>query len=83
MYVTGILCKLIINFGIHVGLGCLWSSILFDKGYYYFFIKSLIKNAIMLPIEVVMLVVLLQIFLPVLAHQGIIPKQKNKYIPLI
>ena len=77
------LCKFIIDFGIHVGLGCLWSSMLFGKGYYYFFIKSLIKNAIMLPIEVVMLVVLLQIFLPVLAHQGIIPKQKSKYIPLI
>lgn len=77
------LCKLIIDFGVHVGLGCLWSSMLYGKGYYYFFIKSLIKNAVMFPIEVVMLVALLQIFLPVLAHQGIIPKQRNKYIPLI
>jgi ECF transporter S component (folate family) len=77
------LCILIIDFGIHVGLGCLWSSMLFGKGYYYFFIKSLIKNAIMLPIEVVMLVVLLQIFLPIFAYQGIILKQKSKYIPLI
>lgn len=77
------LCKFIIDFGIHVGLGCLWSSMLFGKGYYYFFIKSFIKNTIMLPIEVIMLIVLLQIFLPVLARQGIIPKQKSKYIPLI
>lgn len=77
------LCKFIIDFGIHVGLGCIWSSMLFGKGYYYFFIKSLIKNTIMLPIEVIMLIVLLQIFLPVLAHQGIIPEQKNKYIPLV
>lgn len=60
-------CKFVIDFGIHVGLGCLWSSMLYGKGYYYFFMKSLIKNAIMFPIEVFMLVTLLQIFLPVLA----------------
>ena len=77
------LSKFIIDFGIHVGLGSLWSKILFDKGYYYFFIKSLVKNAVMLPIEVFMLVVLLQIFIPILAHEGIVPKQKSKYIPLI
>lgn len=77
------LSKFIIDFGIHVGLGSLWSKILFDKGYYYFFIKSLIKNTIMLPIEVFILVVLLQIFIPILAHEGIVPKQKSKYIPLI
>lgn len=76
-------CKFIINFGVHVGLGSLWSAILYDKGYYYFFVKSLIKNAIMLPIEVVILVILLQIFLPVLVGQGIVPKQKSKRIPLI
>lgn len=77
------LCKLIVDFGIHVGLGCLWSSMLFGKGYSYFFMISLVKNAVMLPIEVVVLVVLLQIFLPVLAHQGIIPRQTKKYIPLV
>ncbi len=56
---------------------------LFGKGYSYFFMISLVKNAVMLPIEVVVLVVLLQIFLPVLAHQGIIPRQTKKYIPLV
>lgn len=77
------LCKFIVNFGIHVGLGCLWSSMLYGKGYYYFFAKSLIKNTILLPIEIVMLVALLQIFLPILVNQGVIPKPKSKYIPLI
>ena len=76
-------CKFIVDFGIHVGLGCLWSSMLYGKGYYYFFVKSLIKNTILLPIEIVMLVGLLQIFLPILVNQGIIPKPKSKYIPLI
>lgn len=56
---------------------------LFGKGYYYFFIKSLIKNSIMLPIEVVTLVALLQMLLPVLTRQGVIPEQNRKLIPLI
>jgi uncharacterized membrane protein len=66
-----------------VGLGSLWSQILFDKGYYYFFIKSLVKNAVMLPIEVLMLLVLLRIFLPVLEHGDIVPKQKSRRIPFL
>lgn len=77
------LSKFIIDFGIHVGLGSLWSKILFNKGYYYFFIKSIVKNAIMLPIEVFMLIALLQIFIPILAHEGIVPNQRSKYLPLI
>ena len=77
------LCKFIVDFGIHVGLGCLWSSMLYGKGYYYFFIKSLVKNTVLFPIEVVILVALLQVFLPVLVNQGVIPKPKSKYIPLI
>ena len=77
------LCKFIVDFGIHVGLGCLWSSMLYGKGYYYFFIKSLVKNTVLFPVEVVILVALLQVFLPVLVNQGVIPKPKSKYIPLI
>jgi ECF transporter S component (folate family) len=77
------LCKFIINFGIHVGLGCLWSEILFGKGYFYFFVKSIIKNIIMLPIEVILLIALLRLFLPVLCHYGIVPKQRGKCIPLV
>jgi Protein of unknown function (DUF1393). len=77
------LMKLIVDFAIHVGLGSLWSKILFGKGYYYYFAKSIIKNTIMLPIEVIMIVILLQIFLPVLVRESLIPKQKGKYIPFI
>lgn len=77
------LAKLIVNYGIHVGLGALWSKILFNKGYLYFFANSIIKNTIMLPIEVVMLVLLLQLLLPALTHLGITQKQDCKHIPLI
>ncbi|CAB1254676.1 Folate family ECF transporter S component [Ruminococcaceae bacterium BL-6] len=77
------LCKLMVDFGIHVGFGSLWSQILFGKGYYYFFIKSLVKNAVMLPVEVLMLLVLLRIFLPVLEHGDIVPKRKSRHIPFL
>lgn len=75
--------KFIVDFAIHVGLGSLWSEMLFGKGYYYFFVKSLVKNTIMLPIEVVMIVVLLRIFLPVLVRRGLMPEQKKKGISLV
>lgn len=77
------LMKLIVDFAIHVGFGSLWSKILFGRGYYYYFAKSIIKNAIMLPIEVIMIVVMLQIFLPVLVRENLVPKQKKMYIPFI
>lgn len=75
--------KLIVNFGIHTILGSLWSKILFNKGYYYFFTKSIIKNTLVLPVEVIMIVILMQIFLPFLVRDGLMPKQKGKRIPLI
>lgn len=77
------LAKFIVNYGIHVGLGCLWSKILFNKGYLYFFSTSIIKNTIMLPIETIMLVLFLQLLLPALTRIGIIPKQQYKHIPFI
>ena len=75
--------KAIVDYGIHVGLYSLWSVILFGKGYYYFFAKSIIKNTIMLPVEVIMLVALLRLFLPFLIREGLIPAQKEKRIPFI
>ena len=72
-----LLCKAIVNYCIHVGLGCLWSSMLFGKGYYYFFIKSLVKNSILLPVEVTLLFTLLKLFRSILEKQGVLPKLKN------
>lgn len=77
------LMKVVVDLAIHVGLGSLWSEILYGKGYYYFFARSIIKNIIMLPIEVIMIVALLQTFLPILVREGFVPKQKGKYIAFI
>lgn len=75
--------KFLVDFFIHVLLGSLWSKILFGKAYYYFFINSIVKNSIMLPIEVIAFTMLLQIFLNPLMREGLITKQKGKYIPFI
>lgn len=73
-----ILVKLIINYGINVGLGCLWSAMLFGKAYSFFFIASLLKNTLMLPIEVAILYVTLQVLLPILAGAHLLPGSKSQ-----
>lgn len=76
-------CKFLVDFGIHVGLGALWSHMLYEKGYLYFLTKSLVKNAVMLPVEVLLLAAVFQVFLPVLVRGDIIPKPKSRFLPLI
>ncbi len=70
------LARFTVNYGVHVLLGCVWSSIMFGKGYIYYFVKSLVKNTLMLPLEVIMLITIVQIILPVLIRAGIVPRQK-------
>lgn len=77
------LCKLCINLFINVGLGSLWSAILYGKGYYYYMAKSIIKNTLLLPLEVLMLILFMQIMLPVMGKHGLIPQLSQKRIPLI
>lgn len=75
------LCKTVINFGLNVALGSVWSSILFGKGYLYFLVKSLIKNALLLPLEVIVLVLFFQLMLPVAGQSLSLPAQRTKHIP--
>lgn len=77
------LAKFLVNFVVNVGLGCLWSSILIGKGYLFFLANSLIKNTLMLPIEVFLLYAVLQILLPVLIRIGAVTEQHSNHIPII
>lgn len=74
--------KFLVNFGVHVGLGALWSSMLYGKGYYYFFARSLLKNALLLPVEVAALAAVFRAFLPLLVREGFLPAQGGKKLPL-
>ena len=71
------LARLCVNLFINVGLGCLWSSMMMGKGYLYYAATSIVKNAIMLPIETVILFLLLRTLLPVLNQLKLIPPQKT------
>lgn len=68
------LAKLLTNLQ-NVFLGALWSSILYGKGYLYYFGKSALKNAVSLPVFTLMLVVVFQALLPIMHKMGIIPNQ--------
>ena len=70
-----LLAKLVVDLGINVGLGALWSAILYGKGYYYYLAKSLVKNIGMWPLEAVLLFLFFKAILPVTAHAGLTPKQ--------
>lgn len=76
-----ILCKLIINVGVNVLLGSIWRTMLYGKGYLFYVGTSLIKNTILLPVEVLVLFLVFSLLLRPLAHAGLIPPQPTKQIP--
>ena len=76
-------CKLIINACGNILLGSLWSAILFSKGYYFYMASSTVKNLMLLPVEVILLVLFYQVTLPVLVKMKWIPEQPKGRMPLI
>lgn len=75
-----IIAKIITNYPISVGLGCLWSQILYGKGYLYYVAKSLVKNTLYLPIQIILLIVVFQAVTPALRRTGMIPGQTQSLI---
>lgn len=47
-----ILLRILINYGVNVLLGSLWKSMLYGKGYLYYAGTGMIKNTLLLPLEV-------------------------------
>ena len=79
------LAKLLVNALVNVGLGCLWSSMLYGKGYYYFLATSLPKNALLLPAEVLLMALTFAAVLPSLARAGLVapqPAAPGRRLPL-
>ena len=76
------LCKLSVNLFINVLLGSVWSAVQFSKGYWYYLGNSIIKNSIMLPIEIALLVLVLGLLVPIISRFGLIPKPSKKIIPI-
>ena len=52
-------------------------------GYLFYLGKSVIKNSIMLPIEIVLMILVLGLLVPIISRFGLIPKQPKKIISVI
>ena len=70
-----IFAKAIVNYGVNVLIGSLWSAMLYSKGYIYYAGKSLIKNTSMLPIEIILLYTIFRLVGPYLERRKLIIKQ--------
>ena len=70
------LAKFCINLFVNALLGSVWSAMMMSKGYIYYFTQSIIKNTILLPIEVTILVLLFNLLIPVLERKNLIIKQE-------
>jgi len=73
--------KLFVNLFVNVGMNSLWSAILYSRGFYYYFTTRLIKNIVLLPIEVFVLVVFFRAMTPVAKRLGLLPEQAATAIP--
>ena len=72
------LAKFFVNYLVNVGLGCLWSHILFGKGYLYYASTSLIKNTLLLPLEVILLSALFAVLIPAISRMGLLPGHEKQ-----
>ena len=70
--------KFCVNYLVNVLMGSLWSQMLYGKGYLYYMAKSLIKNTLLLPFEVILLAALFSLLLPVFSRFGLLPAHEEK-----
>ncbi len=70
--------KALMNFPINVGLGSLWSWMLYDKAYLYYFWEKMIKNTLLLPLEVMALAAFFGLMIPILARMRLLPAQEER-----
>ncbi len=70
--------KFLVNYFINVFLGSLWSQMLFGKGYLYYLTVSLVKNTVLLPVEVIALSALFAVALPTFSRMGLLPGHEKR-----
>lgn len=69
------LAKLIINVFVNILLGSLWSAMLYSKGFIYYMSKSVVKNLVLLPLEVVAMTALFALLIPQLERLNALPRR--------
>lgn len=70
--------KVLVNLPINVALGALWSWMLYDKGYIADLWLRLVKNALLLPLEVIAMAVLFRLLIPMLSKMKLLPMHEKK-----
>lgn len=74
------LSKLGVNYCVNVFLGCLWSKMLYGQGYLYYLVKSVIKNTLLLPFEVIALCGLFSVLIPAFSRFGLLPVHEDSQL---
>ena len=66
------IAKALNNYLVNVLLGSLWSAILYDKAFVVYAATSLIKNTVLLPVEIALLVLVFNLLAPILIRKHLI-----------
>lgn len=66
------IAKVLNNYLVNVLLGSLWSAILYDKAFVVYAATSLIKNTLLLPFEIALLVLVFNLLAPLLIRKHLI-----------
>lgn len=66
--------KLAVNLICNVGLGALWSAILYGKAYVFYAASSLVKNLLLWPLETILLAIVFKTLLPIMEKEKLIRK---------
>lgn len=77
------LAKAFNNYIVNVLIGSIWSACLYSKGYIFYVAKSVVKNTIMLPIEIVMLVIVFNLLGRALKQKHFLDERTTFPIPFI
>ena len=77
-----LLAKLSVNVLVNVGLGSLWSSMIYANAYIFYVARSVAKNMSLLPFEVIALVLFMQIMVPIVNRYGLAPQQPTLRLPV-
>ena len=74
--------KATVNYLINVLMGSLWSAMMYGKAYLYYMTKSLVKNSVLLPVEIIMIIIVFNLMIPFMEKRKLVLPQNTHPIPL-
>ena len=71
--------RLIINVFVNIFLGSVWSAMLYSRGFYFYLSQSVVKNLVLLPVEVIAMTALFRLLLPRLSKlKALVPHDATR-----